>query len=259
MSLGAGVQSSALCWLFEDGLLENPPDIAIFADTQNEPREVYAYLQTLKREIKLFPILQTTRGNLAENPAKVPLFVKRPDGKRGMGYRQCTSEYKIKQVERAVREFLGYAKGKWMRHEVEMILGISADEEGRRRVSRNRRETLRYPLLDELYWTRKECLLYFESCGRPLPPRSACTFCPYRSNKEWAEMKQNNPLDFEAACRFDESVRDKGGLNFAREGRDAPGEQFVHYSLTPLRNADLSAKHSKRYGMENECEGMCGI
>ena len=47
LSLGAGVQSSALALMAEEG--DAPmPDCAIFADVGAEPQEVYDYLEYLK-------------------------------------------------------------------------------------------------------------------------------------------------------------------------------------------------------------------
>ena len=90
LSLGAGVQSSTLCYLYERSRLKNPPDFAIFADTQAEPKEVYTFFKKLKEDIKSFPIYVGTKGDLKKQPQKIPFFVRHPDGKRGMGWRQCT-------------------------------------------------------------------------------------------------------------------------------------------------------------------------
>ena len=51
ISLGAGVQSSTMMFLAYDGVIKNV-DAAIFADTGNEPKAVYEYLELLKKNIK---------------------------------------------------------------------------------------------------------------------------------------------------------------------------------------------------------------
>jgi 3'-phosphoadenosine 5'-phosphosulfate sulfotransferase (PAPS reductase)/FAD synthetase len=48
ISLGAGVQSSTMALMAADGELPKP-DCAIFADTGNEPKAVYTYLDFLKK------------------------------------------------------------------------------------------------------------------------------------------------------------------------------------------------------------------
>ena len=47
LSLGAGVQSSALLVLANQGKVERP-SVAIFADTGDEPQYVYDYLEVLE-------------------------------------------------------------------------------------------------------------------------------------------------------------------------------------------------------------------
>ena len=44
ISLGAGVQSSTMALMANEGLIDPMPDCAIFADTQNEPQYIYDYL-----------------------------------------------------------------------------------------------------------------------------------------------------------------------------------------------------------------------
>jgi hypothetical protein len=80
---------------------EIPPfDAAIFADTGWEPRQVYAQLDTARRlgAQAGIPVQTVSNGNIrldTLNPATrfvtMPLFVKNPDGSRGMGRRKCTA------------------------------------------------------------------------------------------------------------------------------------------------------------------------
>jgi hypothetical protein len=108
LSLGAGVQSSALALMIEKG--EVPMvDAAIFADVKGEPKAVYEWLAYLKTQITKFPIhvvtwrnlkqdiLDATKGEYKAFPA--PFFTKNVEtGKKGMLRRQCTADYKIKPV-----------------------------------------------------------------------------------------------------------------------------------------------------------------
>ena len=48
LSLGAGVQSSTLLFKMLHGEIE-PPNVAIFSDTGNEPQAVYEWLEYLKK------------------------------------------------------------------------------------------------------------------------------------------------------------------------------------------------------------------
>ena len=51
LSLGAGVQSSTLALMCEIGQITPKPDLAVFADTQAEPQEVYDWLARTKNKI----------------------------------------------------------------------------------------------------------------------------------------------------------------------------------------------------------------
>ena len=107
LSLGAGVQSSALALMAAKGEIGPMPDIALFADTGYEPAQVYRWLDWLEKQLP-FPIKRVTRGNLyhdelAGNKNRVPYFVKNERGEIGLGKRQCTADYKIKPIEQYVR------------------------------------------------------------------------------------------------------------------------------------------------------------
>ena len=55
--------------------------------------------------------------------------------------------------------------------------------------------------------TRKDCVDYLRSHGLPVPPKSACICCPYRSPSEWLAMKREAPEEFAEAVEFDELNR----------------------------------------------------
>ena len=266
LSLGAGVQSSALYLLFDSGELSDPPDYAIFADTQGEPSAVYDYLGRLRKHGKI-PIIVASKGVLADNPGKIPFFVKHPDGKRGMGWRQCTNDYKIQVVNREIRKLAGLKPRQRMKTRVEVIIGISTDEAKRRKEPREKWKTHRFPLIDEMKWSREKCKEYLRETDLGLAPRSACVYCPYRSNREWREMKKDDPGSFAMACDYDDSIR---GTRKRFGKTELP--QYVHPSLIPLRDVDLSDPHggqmkfkfgddevSVENDMNSECEGMCGL
>ena len=110
LSLGGGVQSTALALLLDRGLLPGypQPDLAVFADTQWEPRAVYDNIEWLKTELS-YPVVVATAGNLRQTTHRfrthtghtgftdLPLFT---DG--GIMKRQCTRHYKIVPIQRAI-------------------------------------------------------------------------------------------------------------------------------------------------------------
>lgn len=85
LSLGAGVQSTTLALLADDGHLP-PIDGAIFADTGWEPRRVYDHLARLADAVA-FPVIRVEQGNLradALDPthryASIPYHTVYPEG-----------------------------------------------------------------------------------------------------------------------------------------------------------------------------------
>ena len=118
LSLGAGVQSSTV--LFK--MLENKikmADVAIFADTGNEPKEVYDYLKYLINVTKdKLPIHIVSSGNIVDDALAtkekgtnkgfitMPIYAIDDLGKKSLGRRQCTNNYKIQPINKEVRKIL---------------------------------------------------------------------------------------------------------------------------------------------------------
>lgn len=254
LSLGAGVQSSTLALLAENGEIPRP-DFAVFADTLREPAYVSGYLEFLKSKIKSFPIFTTCFDDLGFYPHKIPFFIKLPNGDRAMGARQCTADFKIKQVDREIRKQLGYAKGQRMKHEVTLQIGISTDEIQRMKEPREKWKRHTWPLID-MGWSRNRCLEYFEHNKIQKPPKSSCYFCPFKRIKDWRDMRDNHPMEWKRAIAFDKWLRNQSPR----------GEQYLVQECVPLAELDLSLRPKEIeerdqlvFGFNNECEGMCGV
>jgi acetyl esterase/lipase len=79
-------------------------------------------------------------------------------------------------------------------------LGITLDEIGRARSDSGiPHQVLAYPLLD-LGLRRADCPRIITGAGLPMPPRSACWFCPLKRPSEWARMQRQEPELFARAC-----------------------------------------------------------
>jgi hypothetical protein len=248
ISLGAGVQSTAMSLMAAQGELEPMPDCAIFADTGWEPRAVYAHLEWLEGVLP-FPVHRVSQGNLREAVtaggfSSVPFFTEGG----GMGPRQCTYQYKLRPIHRKVRELLG---GKTPKGGAEMWIGISTDEMTRMKDSRVKYMVNRFPLV-EAGVKRSDCLLWLERRGYPKPPRSACLGCPFKRNSEWRATRDGPQDEWIETIEADKLLR--------RPGRRT--DQFMHASRKPLDEVDLStsADHGQtEFGFLSECEGMCGV
>ena len=262
LSLGAGVQSSALALMAMEGKIKPMPKAAIFADTA-EPDGVYQHLEWLK-EILPFPVYVVTQGKgltehlmeaiKANKFASVPFHTKDKEGRKGQLRRQCTREFKIAPIERKIRELAGLKKGQNGGKEVRVIqwIGISTDEIQRMMESRIKWIHHRFPLI-ELRMNRTECLTWMEQRGYRLPVKSACTYCPYHSDSEWRSMKKDDPDSFQQAVEMDRLIR--SGV------RETPNECFVHQTGIPLEDVDFSTDFDKGQMAlwSNECDGVCGL
>jgi len=260
ISYGAGVQSTALLIMSNLGLADTPrADVAIFADTQDEPAWVYETLSIL-REWSKIPVEIVSAGHLLGDTvalnkgrssqfASIPLFMRGANGQVTIGRRQCTREYKIAPIQARVRRLLGYEPRQRVKEKVRALVGISVDEAARMKPNRERWITNAWPLVDARL-SRAACEKIAMVHLGVTPKRSSCIYCPFHSDAYWSDLKTNHPAEFESACRADEIFRDMTTLEI--------DEQFVHRSLVPLRDA--------RFGLEgqgdlfnNECEGMCGV
>lgn len=264
LSLGAGVQSTTVLLMSIAGELPRL-DAAIFADTGWEPQTVYRHLWRLAGECAAagLPLYVVSAGNLRNDAldpghrfASMPLFVRRPDGRRGRMRRQCTSEYKIRPIHRQLRALLGFRPGERVRGVVvERWLGISLDEVQRMRDSREPWAVNVYPLV-ERRMTRHDCHRWLARHGWRAP-RSSCIGCPFHSDARWREIK-SNPSEWEDAVAFDEAIR--RGHPSVDGATPLLGNAYLHASLRPLAKADLSTPEER--GQQSlfgqDCTGLCG-
>lgn len=266
LSLGAGVQSSTLAFMIAKGELE-PVDCAIFSDTGAEPKSVYRWLEWLKRELP-FPVhvVQYRQGLTAQEKvvkrskntlrhyrqSSVPFFVRNADGSRGVIRRKCTRDYKINPIKKKVRELAGIKSGQ-RELTVTQVIGISWDERSRMTAPEESWQQLRYPLIERRI-TRHMCKEWMLEHGYPEPPRSACKYCPYHSNKEWQRLKKNEPAEFAEAVAFEKEIK-----AISEEfDQVIAGELFLHSSLKPLGEINFETEQME-IDFGDECEGMCGL
>lgn len=265
VSLGAGVQSSALVLMAAKGEVTPMPTAAIFADTQAEPASVYEWLSWLEKQLP-FPVIRVTKGSLTEvaltlrtkrdgtgtwSKSVIPAFIKNPDGSRGTMQRQCTFDYKVlpltREAVRLMKEHKASSVIQW--------IGISLDEVRRMKPSRDKRIENRWPLIEKRL-SRTDCLRWMAENGFPKPPRSACIYCPFHSDNDWRRLRDEEPKAFADAVQFDKDYR-----AIKSKTNNIAGQPFLHSSLKPLDEVDFSTDVERGQGTlwTNECEGMCGV
>jgi hypothetical protein len=252
ISLGAGVQSSTMALMAATGDITPMPDCAIFADTQDEPKSVYRWLEWLEGKLP-FPIVRVSIGKLslaATSPRKsakggylkpgIPVHF----AGAGIGMRHCTMDFKITPI-------LRYANLIRRGEQVTQWLGISTDEAQRMKPSQVDWCEHRWPLIEQ-NMTRGHCLEWMQEKGYPKPPRSACVFCPYHSDSEWLRLKKEEPEEFDRAVAFEKEYQ-RAASQVALDG-----VPFLHPSRVPLSEVEFSeGRNMELFG--EECVGMCGV
>ena len=267
LSLGAGVQSTAMALMAEQGYagLEKP-DIAIFADTQWEPPQVYEHLEWLKTQLS-FEIITVTAGNLGEdvlagrtfhkqNFIPIPVFTLDPNGKPGVAKRQCTADYKVAPINQEIRRLLGIPKGRPARIEqmAEVWIGITTDEATRQKQSKQGYIKNTYPLIERGYSRNQVNQWFRERFPERTLPRSACIACPYKTDVEWKHMRDTDPESFEHAKFVDMALRESPQLK-----DHSKVQMFISKHRTPLYQVDLDNPPSQEDLFQQECEGMCRV
>jgi len=258
LCLGAGVQSTTV-YLLDDLHLD--------------------WLERLGRT----PILRRTVGKLGNDLiaatnsrrkgingggrfASIPAFTAFSEGEPiGIVKRQCTKEYKIEIIQKTIRrEILGLPPGRPVPKDVlvHQHYGISFDERSRASRIYERYIGLRswrphFPLLDRT-WTRSDCLKFLETRVPQEVPKSACVFCPFHRDSEWRRLKETDSEGWARAVEIDSGLRRPG----AAVNRKLYQKLYLHKSCRPLAEIDFENRQTGfdfGIGLENECEGGCGV
>lgn len=270
-----GVQSVALYVMSTLGQLPRI-DYAIYSELGREKAGTYRYLQFLLEwaakndgppiiitdDKNLYADLLKSTDSTRHRLASIPAFTENDDGSQGMLRRQCTSEYKIEQVDRVIRLLYG-AKPLQRLPTTYVWKGITIDELDRMSESSAKWKWHVYPFTgyqinkkgrhERLEWgmkkRRSDLYAWYAEMGLPIPPKSGCVFCPYRSDAEWADMKQNDSDDFRAAVQVDYAIR-----NSTKKGVKQPC--FLHRSMKPLDQVTFNTTDTLWAG---DCSGNCHI
>lgn len=282
ISYGGGVQSTALVVLATQGKIGHV-DVALFANTGNDSEhpatlryvrevatpwaaarglpiiEVTRELWPKGDERTLLSQLQAYNGcqacgatpddecfpgcpSTVNTGGDLPIPVKlAPSG--APQDRSCTKHWKVVPIDRWLA-----AHGATQAQPAEALLGISVDEIERATGRASSYSTRAYPLLD-LHLTRTECTWIIAEAGLPVPPKSACWFCPFYTDRQLAERHRDDPELYQRLVELED------GLNVQRDRRGL-SRVFWSRSLVPLREMS-EAQPSLFDGPESCDDGYC--
>jgi hypothetical protein len=260
-SYGGGVQSTAALVLAARGDIDYSTFLFANVGDDSEHPDTLAYVHDIAmpyaisngivlREIQRIP----TRGRSAN---KIETIYQRVMTSRSQvipgylatsgapGNRSCTTDFKIRTIARVQKEL-----GATPDNPAVVGLGISIDEYQRMRTDSGIAwQILEYPLID-LRLTRADCRRIIVEAGLPVPPKSACYFCPYQSLRRWRDMKEHRPDLFANAVALEQRM-----LTIAAERNDAI---YLTSKLIPLEQAVAGTQHELDLDTDDACEsGFC--
>jgi len=250
LSLGAGIQSTALLCLHEKGIVQ--ADTAIFADTGNESDSTYRHLEYLKEKSGL-KIITVQKGNIvsdlkyhctdenSKNWNSIPPFWirdKRGDGKLNQ---QCSEFYKRKAIKDWIRKEVG------VKEKTEILIGISTDEIIRVKPPKEKYLRHVYPLI-ELRFNRKMCAELLRTSGWNIPEKSGCKICPFLGKR----LKTLSVTEQDELSILDELLRP--GIKSDKKNR----QYFLSSRRIPIRQIlETERKQPKLFDLDDEEENSC--
>lgn len=223
VSYGGGVQSTALLVLAAQGKIdfktflfcnvgedsENPATLDYVRDYARPYAQAH-HIEFLELNATRFGEPETLYKRITRPGSRSIEIPVRMNGNGAPGRRSCTADFKIKVVDR------------WLKQQnvhkldgAQVGLGISLDEIERVKPNSDP-DTIAwkqnvYPLLDEVErpLTRQDCMNIIERAGLPIPPKSACWFCPYHKLSVWQEMRQSQPALFWKSVELEQLINER--------------------------------------------------
>jgi len=206
VSYGAGRDSTAL--IIELQRRNHRPDAIVFANTGSEKPSTYAFIPIFNRWLEQHGFPRVTV--VAYRPVRAPYRSLEGNMIRnatlpGAAFHRhtCTMKFKVAPQHRWTRGWPP-AQSAWASgRKVIKLIGFECDEEYRLRRAdarahsgktdplEARRYEYRFPLMEWGYNLAKCCEIIAEA-GLPVPPKSACYFCP---NQKPEEVDDLSPED----------------------------------------------------------------
>lgn len=245
VAYGGGIQSTSLLVLAAQQridyplfLMANVGDDSEHPDTLTYVRDVAApYAADHDIELQLLDrrrrdgSVETLYGRLMRDGSRFLGIPVRMGADGAPGRRSCTSDFKISVIAKELKR-----RGANTEHPATLAMGISLDEIHRAANRRtNPHERVVYPLISigddtGLKMRRDDCARVIREAGLPVPPKSACWFCPFHTRAAWADLARQNPELFEASAEIEDTLN-------ARRAEQGKTPVWLSSALIPLRDA----------------------
>lgn len=220
ISYGGGVDSTAMIIeMGNRGMLNRNIRIVMFDTGAEDPRTLQFVRDHMIPRYDWIEIVTPLYGGLGLydyclEHKTIPSFT---------GGRFCTVEYKIKPFIKLAGEY----------NQSHAYVALSADETGRVERFKGYADvdcTVSFPLYE---WGigREQCKQIIAASGLPVPPKSSCFFCPFKSALEWRSMPFIQPDLFVKSVLLENAVFkrsvERGKKLFPIKDADRPLTHFV--------------------------------
>jgi 3'-phosphoadenosine 5'-phosphosulfate sulfotransferase (PAPS reductase)/FAD synthetase len=206
VSYGAGRDSTAL--IIELWRRKIRPDAIVFANVGSEKEDTYRFVPVFNRWLSDHDFPRVTV--VAYQPVHAPyrslegnMILNATLPGATFNRHTCTMKFKVQPQNRWTQHWAPAQRAWAAGQKVTKLIGFEAGEDYRLRRAdarahsgkadpvQQRRYEYQFPLMDWGYDLEK-CLQIITDAGLPLPPKSACYFCP---NQKPEEVRQLSPED----------------------------------------------------------------
>lgn len=193
---GGGVNSMAgLILLQRHGIR---PDLISFADTKGEKPETYNYLSEfaqiwcLEHQFPQITIVNKESPRTGDVSLEEECLRRETMPSRAFGMSSCAMRWKIEPQEKFLNHWPP-ALDAWVKGQKPIkVLGIDAGEDHRAKISEDSKLRYWYPLV-EFDLDREACVELIINEGLPVPPKSACFYCPSSTKSEILTLAREHP------------------------------------------------------------------
>lgn len=266
-SSGGGRQSSAALVLSAYGIFPYKTHIFCNVGDDSEDRSTLDWVHNVlmpyadKNGVEFIEARKSGKTLLAsikstQYSIPIPAKLHYENGKKSIGMRACTNDWKIRVSDLTIRNMYG---NKTNQSTVHVGLGISLDEihraktkpiqpMGASKVSDNGKNVYwykiqEYPMIfckefelfgeifsrNDVGLTADDCTKIVALAGLGTPPKSACWFCPFHSVSYWKDLYKTNGKMFENAVEL-EVLLSKKEDNMAKKHAEE-GKPFNRFSV----------------------------
>jgi hypothetical protein len=166
------------------------PEAILFADPGAEHPDTYAYRETMNLWLRerAWPEIVTVENDGLYRTLENECLSKHTLPSIVFGFKSCSDKYKRRPQTKWLKERYGDLSA------LMLCIGFDADEPHRAENGAQATDAYarRFPLI-EWGWGREECIRAIRRGGLPVPPKSACFFCPSSSKHEVRRLAREHP------------------------------------------------------------------